>query len=137
MSIRDRVERLCARLHDAPQYRTQGATLFVDLERQAVRRKYLPADVLAHFLGGRGANMWLLYNLLEEDRDALDPEVPLIFGAGVLTSHVPSATRGNFTGKSPDSYAILDTNAGDYFPAFFKRHGYDHLVLYGRAPRWT
>jgi aldehyde:ferredoxin oxidoreductase len=137
MSIRDHVERLCARLHDSPQYPSQGATLFVDLERQEVRRKYLPAEVLVNFLGGRGANMWLLYNLLEEDRDALDPEVPLIFGAGVLTSHVPSATRGNFTGKSPDSYAILDANAGDYFPAFFKRHGYDHLVLYGRAPRLT
>ena len=54
------VDRLCGRLHDAPQYQTQGATLFVDLARREVRRKYLPAEVLANFLGGRGANMWLL-----------------------------------------------------------------------------
>ena len=137
MGIRERVERLCARLHDAPQYPSQGGTLFVDLERRETRRKHLPTEVLRTFLGGRGANMYLLYNLLEEHRDALDPEVPLIFGAGVLTSHMPSATRGNFTSKSPDSYAILDANGGDYFPAFAKRHGYDHIVLYGRAPEWT
>src|SRR5690606_10846066 len=26
---------------------------------------------------------------------------------------------------------------GDYFPSFVKRHGYDHLVMYGRAAQWT
>ena len=64
MSIHKLVDRLCARLHDAPQYTTQGATLFVDLERRETRRKYLPLDVLRTFLGGRGGNMWLLYNLM-------------------------------------------------------------------------
>ena len=137
MSIHTLVDRLCSRLYDAPQYPTQGATLFVDLERRETRRKYLPAEVQTHFLGGRGANMWLLYNLLQEEKDALDPEVPLIFGSGVLTSVMPSATRGNFTSKSPESYAILDANGGDYFPSFLKRHGYDHLVLYGKAAQWT
>ncbi len=137
MSIHALVDRLYARMHDTPRYPTQGATLFVDLEHRATRRRYLPAEVLRHFLGGRGANMWLLYNLLQEEKDALDPEVPLIFGTGVLTSVMPSATRGNFTSKSPDSYAILDASGGDYFPAFAKRHGYDHMVLYGRAAQWT
>ncbi|MGQ0711675.1 MAG: aldehyde ferredoxin oxidoreductase C-terminal domain-containing protein [Rhodoferax sp.] len=137
MAIREKVARLVARMHDTPQYPTQGAVLFVDLEQRAVQRKYLPLEVLRHFLGGRGANMWLLYNLLDESRQALDPEVPLIFGVGVLTSSMPSATRGNITSMSPDSYAILDANAGDYFPAFLRCHGYDHVVLYGRAPQWT
>lgn len=137
MGIRDNVERLLQRMHETPQYLTQGAVLFVDLERRETRRAYLPAGVMRNFLGGRGANMVLLYNLLQEEKDALDPEVPLIFGAGVLTSNMPSATRGNFTSRSPDSYAILDANGGDYFPAFVKRHGYDHVVLYGRAAQWT
>ncbi|MCK0506160.1 aldehyde ferredoxin oxidoreductase C-terminal domain-containing protein [Aromatoleum anaerobium] len=137
MNIRTKVEQLCARMHDEPQFPTQGLTLFVDLERRETRRKYLPRDVLQTFLGGRGANMYLLYNLLQEERDALDPEVPLIFGAGTLTGDMPAATRGNFTSRSPESDAILDTNGGDYFPSFVKRHGYDHIVLYGLAPQWT
>jgi len=137
MGIRERVARLIVRMHDAPQYPSQGRTLFVDLERRDSQAKYLPREVLTNFLGGRGGNMYLLYNLLEAERDALDPEVPLIFGSGVLTSHMPSATRGSVTSKSPESYAILDANGGDYFPAHAKRHGYDHIVLYGRAPEWT
>ena len=137
MGIREKLDRLVARLHDTPQYNSQGAVLFVDLEHRRIVRKYLPLEVLRNFLGGRGANMWLLYNLVEEEREALDPEIPLIFGTGVLTSSMPSATRGNFTSKSPDSYAILDANGGDYFPSFLKRHGYDHLVMYGKAEDLT
>ena len=137
MGIRDKLERLVARMHDVPQYNSQGAVLFVDLEQRRMLKKYLPLEVLRNFLGGRGANMWLLYNLIEEERDALDPEIPLIFGSGVLTSTMPSATRGNITSKSPDSHAILDANAGDYFPSFLRCHGYDHVVLYGRASQWA
>ncbi len=137
MGIHEKLARLAARMHDTPQYNSQGAVLFVDLEHGTTLRKYLPLQVIRNFLGGRGANMWLLYNLLDEEREALDPEVPLIFGSGVLTSSMPSATRGNITSRSPDSYAILDANAGDYFPAFLRCHGYDHVVLYGQAAAWT
>ena len=137
MAIRDKLARLAARLHDTPQYNSQGAVLFVDLEHRATLKKYLPLEVMRNFLGGRGANMWLLYNLLDEERAALDPEVPLIFGTGILTSSMPSATRGNFTSMSPESDAILDANGGDYFPSFLRTHGYDHIVLYGQAPSWT
>ena len=137
MDIREKVDLLCQRMYDAPQFPSQGAVLFVDLERRTTRRKYLAIDVLRSFLGGRGANMYLLYNLLQEELAALNPDIPLIFGAGTLTASMPSATRGNFTSKSPESQAILDTNGGDYFPAFVKRHGYDHLVIYGRAAQWS
>jgi aldehyde:ferredoxin oxidoreductase len=137
MAIRDKLERLVARMHDTPQYNSQGAVLFVDLEQRKLQKKYLPLEVLRNFLGGRGANMWLLYSLMEEERDALDPDIPLIFGSGVLTSSMPSATRGNISSKSPDSYAILDANAGDYFPSFLRCHGYDHIVLFGRSATWT
>ncbi|GIT26786.1 MAG: hypothetical protein CM1200mP41_28300 [Gammaproteobacteria bacterium] len=41
------------------------------------------------------------------------------------------------TSLAPDSDAILDSNAGDYFPAYLRRHGIDHLVVYGQALRWT
>ncbi|WP_260295284.1 aldehyde ferredoxin oxidoreductase C-terminal domain-containing protein [Sedimenticola hydrogenitrophicus] len=138
MSIRDRIDALLERMPDAPQYPTQGAVLFVDLERRSQRKAYLPKEVLTTFLSGRGGNMFLLYNLLSGDNvKPLDPEVPLIFGSGVFTGYMASATRGNVTSLSPESDAILDSNAGDYFPAFMRHHGYDHLVLYGRNPQWT
>ena len=137
MDIRTKVAQLSARMHDAPQYPTQGAVLFVDLERREHFSKYLPVDVLRSFLSGRGANMFLLHNLLLDGREPLDPQIPLIFGSGVFTGTLPSAARGNLTSVAPDSDAFLDSNCGDFFPAYQKLNGYDHLVLYGRSAEWV
>jgi aldehyde:ferredoxin oxidoreductase len=137
MSIRDRVLRLVGELPASAQFPTQGATLFLDLERRDVLRAFTPRRVTEALLGGRGANMFYLYRLLDESLDPLHPDIPLIFGAGVLTGIVPSAARGNATSWSPESGVILDSNAGDYFPSFMKMNGIDHLVFYGRAPSWT
>jgi aldehyde:ferredoxin oxidoreductase len=126
-----------AELPRAPQYPTQGATVFVDLERRDLRRGYTPLNVVRALLGGRGVNMFYLHRLLDETRQPLDPDVPLIFGSGVLTGIVPSAARGNATSWSPESGVLMDSNAGDYFPSFIRMNGIDHLVLYGRATGWT
>jgi aldehyde:ferredoxin oxidoreductase len=137
MSIRDRVARLVSELPREPQYPTQGATVFVDLERRDVQRGYTPMRVVRGLLAGRGANMFYLHRLLDESLHPLHPDVPLIFGSGVLTGIVPSAARGNATSWSPESGVILDSNAGDYFPSFIRMNGIDHLVLYGRSAGWT
>ena len=137
MSIRDRVAALTAEMPRQPQYATQGATLFVDLERRVTQQAYTPLPVARALLGGRGANMYYLYRLLDETLSPLDAEIPLIFGSGPLTGLVPSAARGNCTSWSPDSGVLMDTNAGDYFPSFLRMNGFDHLVLYGRSASWS
>ena len=64
MNIRQRVDRLCERLYVTPQYPSQGAVVFVDLERQEIREAYLSREMLRDFLGGRGGNkisfMWAI-----------------------------------------------------------------------------
>jgi aldehyde:ferredoxin oxidoreductase len=137
MSARDRVAKLVAGMPAHPQYPSQGATLFIDLERQAVVRAYTPLAVVRSLLAGRGANMFYLHALLDESKTPLDPDIPLIFGAGVLTGLVPSAARGNATSWSPESGVLMDSNCGDYFPSFMKMNGIDHIVLFGRAAEWT
>lgn len=135
--IRDRVARLVAELPQAPQFPTQGATLFVDLVRREVQRGYTPLPVIRTLLSGRGANMFYLHRLLDESLEPLHPDIPLVFGSGILTGIVPSAARGNATSWSPESGVLMDGNAGDYFPSFIRMNGIDHLVLYGRAAGWT
>ncbi|HEX9405817.1 MAG TPA: aldehyde ferredoxin oxidoreductase C-terminal domain-containing protein [Thermoanaerobaculia bacterium] len=137
MLISERVNALIDRLASERQFPTQGQTIFVDLEHQDVRRAYIPRRVIETFLGGRGVNMFLLHNLLDASLHPLHPDIPLIFGTGILTSLVPSAARGNATSWSPETKVILDSNAGDYFPSFMKLNGIDHLVLYGKSPSWT
>ena len=137
VAIRDRVARLLAELPKEPQFPTQGATVFVDLERGTLERAFTPLSIIKTLLAGRGANMFYLHRLLDESLGPLHPDIPLIFGSGVLTGIVPSAARGNATSWSPESGVIMDSNAGDYFPSFIRMNGIDHLVLYGRAPAWT
>ncbi|MEX2272081.1 MAG: aldehyde ferredoxin oxidoreductase C-terminal domain-containing protein [Vicinamibacterales bacterium] len=137
MSARERVAQLLAEMPAEPQYPSQGATLFIDLERQTVSRAHTPLAVVKQLLTGRGGNMFYLYRLLDESRTPLDPDIPLIFGAGVLTGLVPSAARGNATSWSPESGVLMDCNCGDYFPSFMKMNGIDHIVLFGRAAEWT
>src|SRR5213593_3816438 len=131
--IRERVDRLLGRLATERQFPSQGRTLFIDLERRTVRTAYAPRRLVDVFLGGRGMNMFYLANLLDPSLDPLSPEIPLIYGAGIGTGIIPSASRGNMTSWSPDSRILMDSNAGDYFPSFLKLNGIDHLVLYGRA----
>nr|MBA3949795.1 aldehyde ferredoxin oxidoreductase [Acidobacteriota bacterium] len=137
MSARDRVATLVAGMPVEPQYPSQGATLFVDLERRTVVRAYTPLAVVRSLLAGRGANMFYLHKMLDETKTPLDPDIPLIFGAGVLTGLVPSAARGNATSWAPESGVLMDSNCGDYFPSFMKMYGIDHLVLFGQATAWT
>jgi aldehyde:ferredoxin oxidoreductase len=137
MSIRDRVARLVAELPQEPQFPTQGRTLFVDLARRQTHSAYTPRRIVESLLAGRGANMFYLYRLLDESLTPLHPDIPLIFGSGVLTGLVPSAARGNCTSWSPESGVILDSNVGDYFPSFLRMNGIDHLVLYGQCADWT
>jgi aldehyde:ferredoxin oxidoreductase len=137
MSIRDRVAKLLAELPKEPQFPTQGATVFIDLERREVQRGYTPLRVAKALLAGRGANMFYLHRLLDELLEPLHPDIPLIFGSGVLTGIVPSAARGNATSWSPESGVLMDSNAGDYFPSFIRMNGIDHIVLYGRAEQWS
>src|SRR3982751_4782371 len=135
--IRDRIDSLLPRLASERQFPTQGQTIFIDLASREVRRAYIPRAVVSALLGGRGVNMFLLYNLLDPALDPLHPDVPLIFGTGILTSLVPSASRGNVTSWSPETKVILDSNAGDYFTSFMKLNGIDHLVVYGKSRTWT
>src|SRR5438132_207791 len=137
VAIHARIDRLMRRLASEPQFPTQGQTIFVDLERRAVRRALMLRRVVETFLGGRGVNMSLLNTFLDPTLEPLHPEIPLIFGTGILTSLVPSASRGNVTSWSPETGVLLDSNAGDYFPSFMKLNAIDHLVLYGKAPQWT
>jgi len=132
-------DRLFERLPREPQYPTQGKTLFVDLARRTTRFAYTPKHVVETFLEGRGGNMFYLYNLLDPTVEGgpLSPDVPLIFGSGVLTGIVPSAARGNVTSWSPETHVLMDSNCGDYFPSFLKLAGYDRLVIHGRADDWT
>jgi aldehyde:ferredoxin oxidoreductase len=108
---------------------------FINLSTQKVVVKPIPEKLRLLFLGGRGINMYLLYNYLREGLDPLSPDNPLIFGAGLLTgTHGMATARFNISAKSPESGNLGDSNSGGFFGPELRFAGYDHLLIQGRSP---
>ncbi|MGV8124603.1 MAG: aldehyde ferredoxin oxidoreductase family protein [Candidatus Xenobiia bacterium LiM19] len=115
-------------------YGYRGKILIVDLSSGKIETEELDRDAAQRYLGGAGMNAWLLYKYLPHQAGPLDPENPLIFGAGPLTgTEFPSSARSTFTALSPLTGIFGDANGGGYFPAMVKQAGYDHIVLRGAA----
>ena len=77
---------------------------FIDLNDNSVTVKDIPKTVTDRYLGGRGIDMYLLYNLLETGIDPLSPENVLLISAGLLTgTPAPAAAKIPYRRKiSPD-----------------------------------
>ncbi len=109
---------------------------FIDLSAQKTTVKPVPDRVRRLFLGGRGINMYLLYNYVAKGLDPLSPENPLVFGPGLLTgTHGIATSRFNISAKSPESGNLGDSNSGGFFGPELRFAGFDHLFITGRASR--
>lgn len=109
---------------------------FVDLSRGTVDILPIPMELRQRFLGGRGIDMYLLYNLVGPGVDPLGPENVFLVSAGLLTgTPAPAAARTHVGGKSPLTGLIGSSNMGGFFGPELRFAGFDHLVVRGKAPK--
>ena len=113
-----------------------GSILHVDLSSGKIRRQSLPLEEAVKFLGGRGLNAKLLWDLASDNQmDPLSPENRLIIGTGTLTgTFAPSSGRTTITTKSPATGLYVKSSVGGQIGAQLKFAGYDHLVIHGKSP---
>jgi len=108
----------------------------VDLSSGKVEVKEIPRKLREHFLGGRGIDMYLLYNLLESGIDPLGPQNVLLVSAGLLTgTPAPAAARTHVGSKSPLSGFVGSANMGGFFGPELRFSGFDHLIIRGKASK--
>jgi len=88
------------------------------------------------YLGGRGVDMYLLYNHIKPKTDPLSPENVLLIGSGLLVG-VPclGAGRCDIAARSPLTGAVGDSNVGGFFAPELRLAGFDHLVISGKAAK--
>ncbi len=109
---------------------------YVDLTSETVRTEDIPIELRRRFLGGRGINTHLLYQMVGKDTDPLGPANVLILGAGMLTGIAGiSNSRISFSAKSPETGLLGDSAMGGFFGAELRYAGFDHVVLEGRAKK--
>ncbi|TKJ21633.1 MAG: aldehyde ferredoxin oxidoreductase [Promethearchaeota archaeon Loki_b32] len=109
---------------------------YIDLSTGEITKKQIPKSIRQQFLGGRGINMYLLYNHLVPGIDPLSLENVLLVGAGLLTG-IPALGSGrcDIAAKSPITGAIGDSNIGGFFAPEMRMAGFDHLVITGKAEK--
>jgi aldehyde:ferredoxin oxidoreductase len=107
---------------------------FVDLSAGTVDVLPIPMELRQRLLGGRGIDMYLLYNLVGPDVDPLGPQNVFLVSAGLLTgTPAPAAARTHVAGKSPLTGLIGSANMGGFFGPELRFAGFDHLIIKGKA----
>ncbi|RAW46625.1 aldehyde ferredoxin oxidoreductase [Halorubrum sp. 48-1-W] len=91
-------------------------------------------DVLATFVGGRGAATKLAHDRIPFDADPFGPENRVYFSSGPLQHSQMSFTgRMNMTGLSPLTDGLCSTNAGGYLSRNFVDTGHSVVEVTGAS----
>lgn len=113
---------------------SEGRILHVDLTSGRSWTEEIPAEDVKRYIGARGGNARLFWREADAGVDALGPDNPLIFGAGLLTgTNAPCSGRTTVTTKSPVTNLGLKTNMGGGWGAGLRFAGYQHLIVHGSA----
>ncbi len=109
---------------------------YINLSTRKIVQKPIPQEIRTLYLGGRGINMYLLYNHVEPRIDPLSPENVLMVGNGLLCG-IPCLGSGrcDIAAKSPLTGAVGDSNIGGFFAPELRLAGFDHLVISGKAEK--
>ncbi|MGQ9582922.1 MAG: aldehyde ferredoxin oxidoreductase family protein [Thermoplasmatota archaeon] len=114
-------------------------TLYINLSTNDIREKPVDDRMIETFTGGRGFDLWLLWNSLPRDRITRwnDPENELCVACGPLggTTIYPGSGKSIVASISPLTESVLDSNVGGFFGPYLKFSGFDAIEIQGRAER--
>jgi len=120
-------------------YGWAGTILRIDLSKSKVS-KTPSSEYTRLFVGGRGVNAKLMFEESKAGVSSLDPENPIIIGAGALAgTGILCMTKHVITTRSPEQVPEGFTMqcSGGSLAAEMKYAGYDHIVIKGRAEKPT
>ncbi|WDP92100.1 MAG: aldehyde:ferredoxin oxidoreductase [Desulfobacter sp.] len=87
------------------------------------------------FIGGKGYDLWLMWNAVSGNTKWNDPENTVCIASGPLggTPGYPGGGKSIVTSISPLTGAPIDSNVGGYFGPYKKFSGFDVLQIDGKA----
>ncbi|TET47101.1 aldehyde ferredoxin oxidoreductase [candidate division TA06 bacterium] len=107
---------------------------YIDLTSGKVEVKPIPPELRELYLGGRGLDVYLLYNHLKAGTNPLSPRNVMVVSAGFLGATLASASaRCHVAARSPLTGFLGSSNMGGFFGPELRWAGFDHLVIKGRA----
>jgi len=117
------------------RYAETGFNLEIDLTKGNIERVETDPKDTELYLGGLGTNTKILWERVPPDTDPFSPDVPLIFGAGLLCgTPAPGANRTIITAYSPQTLLMGYSIMGGFWAPELKYAGYDKVILRGKSP---
>ncbi|MBN2126537.1 MAG: aldehyde:ferredoxin oxidoreductase, partial [Deltaproteobacteria bacterium] len=112
-------------------------TLYVNLSDREIRVKPVTEKMKEVFVGGKGFDLWLLWNAVKGTTRWNDPENAVCIASGPLggTPLYPGSGKSIVVSLSPLTGSVMDSNVGGYFGPYLKFCGFDALEVQGKASR--
>jgi len=110
-------------------------SLYVNLSKPEISIKPVTEKMKEVFVGGRGFDLWLMWNAVKGTTKWNDPENEVCISCGPLagTPIYPGAGKSIVTAISPTTGSVMDSNVGGYFGPYLKFSGFDALEIQGKA----
>jgi aldehyde:ferredoxin oxidoreductase len=91
------------------------------------------------FIGGKGFDLWLLWQAITGDTRWNDPENAICIASGPMggTPSYPGSGKSIVTTISPLTQMVIDSNVGGYFGPYLKFSGFDALQITGKTAEKT
>lgn len=111
-----------------------GEALRVDLSNYSFRIIPIPEEIREKFTGGKGFDLWLLWNEVTGDTKWDSPENGIAISGGPLggTPSFPGTGKSIVTTISPTTGSVIDSNVGGHFGPLLKYSGFDAMIVVGR-----
>ena len=123
--------------YDRPQINKGYANqlLSIDIAEEDISIKRVSEEMKNVFIGGKGFDLWLLWNAVKSDTKWTDPENAICIASGPMggTPSYPGSGKSIVTAISPTTESVMDSNVGGYFGPYLKFSGFDALEIQGKT----
>ncbi len=112
-------------------------SLRVNLDANDIIINPIKEEIKNKFIGGKGYDLWLMWNAVSGDTKWNDPENAICISSGPLggTPGYPGGGKSIVTAISPLTGAPIDSNVGGYFGPYKKFSGFDVIQVDGKAKK--
>ena len=114
-----------------------GKSLYINVGTNYIEEKEVTEFMKDKFVGGKGFDLWLLWNAVNPETRWDSPENEIVMSAGPIggITQYPGAGKTLVCAISPLTDIPIDSNVGGYFGPLLKFSGWDALELQGKAER--
>ena len=123
--------------YDPPQVEQgyAGQTLYVNVSDNVISARPVDEGMKNTFVGGRGFDLWLLWNAVTGDTKWDSPENEVVIAAGPMggITQYPGTGKSIAVTISPLTGTVVDSNVGGYFGPLLKFAGFDAIEVQGIA----